>query len=99
MLLTDTDTLIREIRTEDIYQDISRDKEMFDFRNYSAEPKYYDDSSKLVIGEKMKDERSGIAIKEFVGLKSEMHSLLADKSGDCKLSEWCKLKCYSNKKS
>ena len=99
MLFTDTDTLIREIRTEDIYQDISRDKEMFDFRNYSAEPKYYDDSSKLVVGEIMKDERSNIAIEEFVGLKSKMYSLLVDKSGDCKKSEWCKLKCYWNKKS
>ena len=37
---------------------------MFDFSNYSTKSKYYDDSSKLVIG-KMKDETGGVAIEEF----------------------------------
>ena len=37
-----------EIKTEDVYDDFSQDKEMFYFSNYSAESKYYDDSSKLV---------------------------------------------------
>ena len=45
-----------EIKTEDIYDDFSKDIEMFDFSNYSAKSKYYDDSNKLVVG-KMKDER------------------------------------------
>ena len=43
---------------------------MFDFSNYSAKPEYYDDSNKLVVG-KMKDEAAGVAIKEFIGLKSK----------------------------
>ena len=34
---------------------------------YSTKPKYYNNSCKLVIS-KMKDETTGIAIKEFVGL-------------------------------
>ena len=37
----------------------------------------YDDSNKLVIG-KMKDETGGVAIAEFVGLKTKMYSLLED---------------------
>ena len=40
---------------------------MFDFSNYSAKSKH-DDSSELV-GDKMKDEPAGVAIKEFVALK------------------------------
>ena len=53
------------IQTEDVYKGFSKDKEMFDFSNYSAEPKYYDDSNKLVLGE-MKDQIVVVAIKEFV---------------------------------
>ena len=52
---------------------------MFDFSNYSAKSKYYDDSNKLVVG-KMKDETGGVSIKEFVGLKPNIHSFLVDDS-------------------
>ena len=51
-------------------EDFSKDKEIFDFRNYSINSKYYDDSSKLVVV-KMKYERGGVAIKEFVWLISQ----------------------------
>ena len=44
-----------EIKTEDVYEDFSNKKEIFDFSNYSTKSKYYDGSNKLVIG-KMKDE-------------------------------------------
>ena len=49
LLFTDTDILMYEIKNEDIYEDFRRDKEMFDFSNYSTKLKYYDDSNKLVI--------------------------------------------------
>ena len=39
---------------------------MFDFKDYPAQSKHYDDSNKLVAA-KMKDETAGVAIKEFVG--------------------------------
>ena len=39
-----------EIKSEDIYEDFTKDKERFDFSNYSFKPKYYDDSNKLVVG-------------------------------------------------
>ena len=65
LLFSDTDCLMQKIKTEYV------------FSNYSANSKYYDDSNKLVAG-KMKDETSGIAIKEFVGLKPQIHSFLVD---------------------
>ena len=65
LLLTDTDSLMHEIKTEDFYENFSKDKEMFDFSNYSTKSKYYHNSNKLVNG-KMKDETAGVAIKEFV---------------------------------
>ena len=50
-----------EIKTEDVSEDFSSDKEMFDFSNYSTKSKWYDDSKKLVI-RKIKDETRRVAI-------------------------------------
>ena len=33
-----------EIKTEDVYEDFSSNKKMFDFSNYSTKSKYYDNS-------------------------------------------------------
>ena len=40
LLFTDSDSLMYEIKSEDVYEDFSNDKEMFDFKNYSAKSKY-----------------------------------------------------------
>ena len=77
LLFTDTDSLMYEIETKDVYEDFSIDKEMFDCSNYLTKSKYYDDSNKLVIG-KMKDETRGVVIEEFVRLKPKMLSFLVD---------------------
>ena len=53
---------------------------MFDFSNYSTKSKYYDDSSKSVIG-KMEDETSGVVIEEFVGLKAKIYSYCMSEDG------------------
>ena len=57
LLFTDFDSLMYEIKTEDVCKDFRNDKEMFGFSNYSPKSKYYDNSSKLVVG-KMRDETS-----------------------------------------
>ena len=41
------------IKTEDVHEDFSKNKEMFDFNNYSARSKYHDDWNQIVVG-KMK---------------------------------------------
>ena len=48
LLFTDTDNLMYEIKTEDVYKGFSKDTEMFDFSNYSAKSKH-DHSNKLVV--------------------------------------------------
>ena len=83
LLFTDTDSLMYEIKTEDVYEDFSNDKEMFDFSNYSTKSKYYDNSNKLVVG-KIKDETTGVAIEEFVGLKPKMYSYLVNDNSEHK---------------
>ena len=60
-LLSDTDGVMYEIKTEDVYEDFSKDKKIFGFSNYSAKSKFHDDLNKLVIG-KMKDEGIGVSI-------------------------------------
>ena len=42
LLFTGTDSLMYEIKTEDVYEVFSNDKEMFGFSNYSTRSKYYD---------------------------------------------------------
>ena len=78
LLFTDTDSLIK---IEDVYEDFSSNKEMFDFSDYLTKSKYYYNdnynSNKLVIG-KMKDETGGVAIKEFVRLNLKMYSFLVN---------------------
>ena len=78
LLFTGTDGLMYEIKTEDVYEDFRRNKEMFDFSNYSTKSKQHDDSNKLVIG-KIKDEIAGVAIEEFIGLKPTIYSYLVDR--------------------
>ena len=82
LLFTDNDR-IYEIKTEDIYEHFSNNKEMFDFSNYSTNSKYYDNSNKLVIG-KRKDETAGVAIEEFAKLKPKMYSCLVDDNSEHK---------------
>ena len=67
LLFTDADSLMYETETKNVYDDSYRNKEIFDFSNYSSKSKYYDDSNALIVG-KMKDEMGGVAIEEVVGL-------------------------------
>ena len=70
------------MKIQDVYKDLSKDKDMLDFSNYSVKSIYYD-SNKLVVG-KMKDETGGVAIEEFVGLNPQMYWLLVDNSSEQK---------------
>ena len=70
-LLRDSDRLVYDIGTNNVYDDFSNNKEMFDFSNYFVKSKYYNDSKVLVFS-KMKAKMDSIAIEEFVGLKPKM---------------------------
>ena len=76
LLFTETDSVMHEIKTENVCKDISSNKEMFCFSNYLTKLNYYNDSNKLAIG-KMKDETGGVAI-EFIGLNSKIYSFLVE---------------------
>ena len=71
---TDADSFTYEIKSEDVYKEFYKWKDLFDFSNYSKDSIFYDDTNKKVIGI-MKDEYGGVIIIEFIGLKSKMYSI------------------------
>ena len=83
LLFTDTDILMYEIKTEDVYVDFSNGKEMFYFSNYLSKSKYYDNLYKLVAG-KMKDETAIPVIGDFLGLKSKVYLYLVNDQSEHK---------------
>ena len=74
LIYTDTDSLLVNIQTEDVYKDMKEHSWLYDTSNYSKEYPLYDDRNKTVLG-KMKDECGGLAIEEVVAVRSKMYSI------------------------
>ena len=66
LLFTNTDSLSYEIKSENIYEEFFKRKDLFDFSNYSKDSKFFDGTNKKIIG-KMKDEFGGTIVSDFVG--------------------------------
>ena len=66
------DCLIYKIKSENVYEDLYKNKKLFNFSNYPKDSKYYNGVNNIVIG-KMEHETCGVPIKVFVGLKSKMY--------------------------
>ena len=81
ILFSDTDSLMYEIKIENVYENFNSNKEMFDFN--STKSKYYNDLNKLVINE-MKDETGGVGNEEFVTLKPKMYLFLVEDNSEHK---------------
>ena len=73
LLFTDTDSLTYKIKSENVYKEFYKWKDLFGFSNYPKDSTFYDDNNKKVIS-KMKDEYGGAIIDHFIGLKSKMYS-------------------------
>ena len=74
MLFTDTDSLTYEIKSKDVYEEVFKWKDLFNFSNYSKDSKFFNETNKNVVG-KMKVEYGGVIIIEFLELKSKMYSI------------------------
>ena len=71
LFFTDTDSLMYEVCTVALYQDMWAMKEEFDLASYPKNSAFYDPTNNTVVG-MFKDEASGQSITEFVGLKPKM---------------------------
>jgi hypothetical protein len=75
LLFTDTDSLMYEIETPNVYDDMKEMGEHIDFSGYPRTSQYFDITNMKVVG-KFKDETNGTLILEFVGLKPKMYSFI-----------------------
>ena len=67
VLYTDTDSLLMEIQTEDVYKDMAEKIDMYDTSDYPKDNPLHSVVNKKVLG-KMKDECAGTPMAEYVGL-------------------------------
>ena len=65
-MFTDTESLVYEIKTKDVYENFYQNKNLFDFSDYPLDSKFFDPVNEKVIG-KMKDK-----FDEFTGLNSRI---------------------------
>ena len=94
LLMTDTDSLVYYIETEDFYKDINPDvRDKFDTSNF---PKDHPSGIETGVNKKVvnmfKDEAGGKIIKEFVGLRAKLYSYLMENDEEIK-------KCKGMKKA
>lgn len=94
--MTDTDSVVLEIRCKDVYEDIKADiGELFDTRNYPEDYPLYTEVNKKVIGQ-FKDETGGKQMIEFCGANATNYSELMDGGYEIKKCKGLK-KCVKNK--
>ncbi len=74
LLYTDTDSLLLEIQTEDVYKDMAQQAHQYDTSDYPKDHPLHSTVNKKVLG-KMKDECAGRPIAEYVGLRPKMYSI------------------------
>ena len=75
LLYTDTDSLLLEIDTEDVYRDMVAHAGLYDTSDYPREHPLHSVENKKVLG-KMTDECAGRRIAEYIGLRPKMYSIL-----------------------
>jgi hypothetical protein len=77
LCLTDTDSYIVQIQTQNVYDDMLTDLDWYDTSDYPADHPLHSQSNKKRLG-KLKDELAGRVLNEFVGLRSKVYSLRSD---------------------
>ena len=75
LCFTDTDSLLYEIITNDIYKDMFDNIDDYDFSDYPMDHYLYNNLHKKEIG-KFKDELNGMTLEEYIGLRPKCYSLL-----------------------
>lgn len=97
LLMTDTDSLVYEIETEDVYKDFEPIKDKFDTANFPKDHPLYNIENDKKIG-KFKFETGFNQIKEFVGLRAKMYSFIVNKNScdkDKKIAKGIKKQCVN----
>lgn len=78
LLMTDTDSFVYKIKTDDFYEDMYNNSDYYDMSEYPKESDFYNDKNKKVLG-KFKDETATAVITNFVGIRSKVYTIKSDK--------------------
>ena len=95
LILSDTDSFIYGVYTNDAYEDMYQIRHLLDLSGYNENTplgKFYDSSNRKVPG-KFSDEKPQEIIREVIALKPKMYSLLTKKL-ICKEQHTCNKSCY-----
>jgi len=93
LLFTDTDSFCCHIQTEDLYENMAENIELFDTSNFEETHPLYSKTNHRIVG-KFKSETGSLAPLEFVELRAKMYSLLVPQN-----SKECKIRAKGTKKS
>ena len=77
LIYTDTDSLLLEVQTNEVYKDMEGSKHLHDTSDYPKDHPFYSSTNQTVKG-KMKDEMNGMPITEYVCLQPKMYSILTE---------------------
>ena len=79
LIYTDTDSLLLQIQTDDVYKDMDAFSWHYDTSNYPKDHELYSAKNKKALG-KMKDECGGEPIEEVIALRPKMYSIMKPSS-------------------
>ena len=74
LVYTDTDSLILDIQTDDVYKDMQEYSRLYGTSNYPNNHLLYNNRNKKALG-KMKDECGGEVINEVIAVRPKMYSV------------------------
>ena len=97
LLMTDTDSLMYHIKTDNFYEDMKNDGDKYDMSNFDCEltKSYKDNRNKKVVG-CFKDEGDGQVWSEMVGLRPKMYSASLHNGKEKKTGKGIKRCCLKN---
>ncbi|MES9880481.1 MAG: hypothetical protein ABW185_06315 [Sedimenticola sp.] len=81
LLMSDTDSFLFHVVTEDIYADMKKDSHHFDTSEYPTDHFLYSSSNRKIPG-KFKDELNGKVAEKFCGLRSKMYAVCHSTDGE-----------------
>ena len=77
LMMTDTDSFLYNIKNQDIYKIMDKNKDKFDLSNYPKDHFLYNSTNNKVLN-KFKDEKAGLQITNAVCLRSKLYSLICE---------------------
>jgi len=83
LIYTNTDSLIFQVFCDDFYDDMLKNKHLYDLSEFNKDSKFYDATNNKVIG-MFKDECSKAPISEFLAIRAKCYSYKCEDNSNIK---------------